>query len=151
VPTSSSTPVPASVLLGAGRPEGGDGVLAQVGDAELGQVLLEQFLGPALGQEERVGVAGLGVEEGEVEPVLEQREVRRRDRPALGQPAVGDPAQRELLDRAGVDRERLRVRRALAAALEHDRADARAVQLGGEPHPDRAAADHGDVVVVHAR
>jgi hypothetical protein len=42
------------------------------------------------------------------------------------------------------------------AALEHDRADARAVQFGREPHPDRSAADHGDVVVllvggVHAR
>ena len=133
-----------------GRPQAGHGVLAQVRHAQLGQVLLEQFLGPPLREEQRVGVAGAGVEEGEVKPVLQQREMRRRHRPALGQPAVGDPAHRELLDRARVDRERLRVRRPLFPALEHNRPDARAVQFGREPQADRSAADHGDVVVMLA-
>jgi hypothetical protein len=135
----------------AGRPMAGHGVLAQVGHAQLGQVLLEQFLGPPLRQEERVRVAGVGVEELQVKPVFQQREMGGGDRPALGQPAVLDAAHRELLDRARIDGERLRMRRPLRAPFKHDRAHAAAVEFGREPQADRAAADHGHVVGAHAR
>jgi len=113
-------------------------VLPQVRHAELGQVLLEQFLGTPLRQEQREGVAG--GQEREVQPVRQQREVRGRHFSALGQPAVHQPAHRELLHGARVDRERLGVRRPLRAPFQHDRAHSPAVQFGREPHADRAAA-----------
>jgi hypothetical protein len=110
-------------------------------------VLLEQFLGPPLREEERVGVAG--VEEREVKPVLQQGEMRRRHRRARGQPAVGDTAHRELLHGARIDGECLRMRRPLRTPFQHDRAHPAAVEFGREPHAHWAAADHGHVVGVH--
>jgi hypothetical protein len=100
-------------------------VLPQVRHAQLGQVLLQQFLGTPLRQEERVGVAG--VEEREVQPALQDREMRGRHRSALGQPAVHEPAHRELLDGARVDRERLRVRQPVRSPFQDDRPDGPAV------------------------
>ena len=130
-------------------PQAGNGVLPQVGHAKLGQVLLQQFFGTPLRQEQRVGIAG--GQEREVQPVLQQREMRGRHRSAFGQPAVYQPAQRELLHGARVDRERLGVRRPLRALFQDDRTHSPAVQFGREPHAYRAAADDGHVAMVHRR
>jgi hypothetical protein len=129
------------------RPDAGDGVLSQIRNAQLGQVVLEQFLGAPLRQEQRVGVAG--VEERKVQPALQQREMRGGHRGAFGQPSVRDAAHRELLKGARVDRERLGVRRSRRAPLKNDRPYPAAAQFGREPHAHGAAADDGDVVTVH--
>jgi hypothetical protein len=62
----------------------------------------------------------------------------------------GDSAHREQLERSRKDGERLRVRVALGALLEHDDVDASQTQLGRKPATDRAGTRDHDLVLEHA-
>ena len=113
-------------------------------------MIVEQFFGPALRQEKRERVAG--VQEREVQPVAENREVRRGHAAALGQETIRLSAHREHLDRPRVDRQRLRLRRTPRALLQHDDCDPGPAQFRGQPHPHRATANHHNLIAIgHAR